>query len=155
MLRCQIIGLDQFYDLAQDLIKENFLETSPTKGDHEFNLNWEMIEHTDKAGWLHIAGAFSGDELVGYALVLKVPNLLHAHIKTCILHTIYISKDYRKGRAGIRLIKFAENMARALDAEELRVAISRHSKTRQDKPLSNLFTVLGYGFKEVLYSKRV
>lgn len=155
MLSTRLIGLADFYRLAQDLILNNFQETGPSKEDRELDLNWDMIQNLFNAGWLHIAGLLKDDKLVGYAFVLKVPNLLHKSVSTCLIHTVYVAKEYRKGRNGLMLIKYAENLARALDAEELRVAISRFSKTRQDKPLTDLFAVLGYDFQEVIYSKRV
>lgn len=155
MLTYRLVGLGEFYDLAQQLIQDHFNEVSSSKGDHEFNLNWQILNDMDQAGFLYIYGAFDNIKLVGYVLVMKVPNLIHAHVKTCIIQSIYIDPLYRKYRAGLKLIECAEKLAKALNAEELKVSISRNSKSKHGKPLSMLFTNLGYTFKEVVCSKKL
>lgn len=155
MLTYRLVGLEEFYALAQDLVKDHFNEVSSSKDDFEFNFNWRIWFDMDRAGFLHIYGVFDGKNLVGYAPVMKVPNLINAHVRTCIVQSIYIDPQYRKGTAGIKLIRSAEKLARALDAEELKVSISKNSKSSKGKPLSGLFTNLGYKFREVVYSKRL
>lgn len=155
MLEYRLIGLAQFYELAQDLIRDHFNEVASSKEDFGLDFNWQIWQDMSDAGLLYICAAFDGDNLVGYIPVIKVPNLIHAGVRTCIGQSIYLVPKHRKGFAGIRLIKFAENLAKALDAEEFKVSISKNSKSGKGEPLSRLFTILGYKFREVVYSKRL
>lgn len=155
MLTYRLIGLGEFETLAQELRQQHFNEVSSSKEDYEFNFNWPIWRDLSDAGLLYICGAFDKATLVGYVPLLKVPNLVHAHVRTCIIQSIYLAPDFRKGIAGLKLIRFAEKLAMALEAEELKVSISKNSKSRRGKPLSELFTNLGYKFKEVVYSKKL
>lgn len=155
MLEYRLVGLGEFHRLAQSLVQDHFNEVASSKGDFDFELNWRILQDMSDAGFLYICAAFADSNLVGYALIMKVPNLIHAQVKTCAIQSMYLAPKYRKGSTGIRLVRFAENVAKALEAEELRVSISKNSKSSRGKPLSGLFTNLGYKFKEVVYSKKM
>lgn len=88
-------------------------------------------------------------ELVGYAAYFINP---HPHYEDCITaqqDILYVSKEYRKGLVGIRLIKFSEKELKELGVN----LILQHSKFHYN--LSKLFERLGYTQCDVIHSKEI
>jgi GNAT superfamily N-acetyltransferase len=150
MLAYRIMGLRAFHALSPDLAKAHFTEASSYNKELELDMNWEVYSSYEQAGLLQIAGAFDDKRLVGYAFVIKVPNLLHKQVVFGMVQFIYLDPAYRKGRNGLRLIKFAENIAKVLGCNYVTFSISK----KQSQVLK-MFTGLGYSLREAVISKRL
>lgn len=91
----------------------------------------------------------SKGELVGYAFMLIFP---HLHYKTTLVamnDLLYLKPQYRKGFAGIRLIKFAEKCCKDIGVQK----IVWHIKT--DHNFGPIMERLGYNLFEVNYGKYI
>lgn len=87
--------------------------------------------------------------LVGYALFIVAPM---AHYKTTVLaelDLLWLAPEHRRGRDGIRLIRFAESDLAARGANVVRL------RAKLDTTLSRLAGLLGYVEAERVYERRV
>jgi GNAT superfamily N-acetyltransferase len=62
---------------------------------------------------------------------------------------LYLKKEYRKGRTGIKLIKFAEEYLRDDGVSVLNI------NTKVHKPFDVLMKHMGFGLIERVYSKYI
>lgn len=69
----------------------------------------------EAAGMIHITGAFHGDELVGFVIVLA-SILPHYGKPVATTESLFLAKAYRKGNAGLRLLRSAEQRAKEIGA---------------------------------------
>lgn len=128
------------------LIEANYEELCVTK---EFPLmpDYEVYERIAKSGNITCIVCMDGDEVVGYVIFLIQP---HLHYKTCLTafeDIYYLKPEYRKGRIGIRMFKFAEDVLRSANVNR----IIMHTKIHLDN--SKLFEYLGYKHTDKLYTK--
>lgn len=139
--------------MAAPLIAEQFEEASSSKGEYPLSINWEVGYNFESVNCLYVCGMFDGTHLIGYVMIFKVPNLFHSMVTTALFQATYIMPEYRGH--GLRLIRYAEKVAKALECTEIKISISKRSKSRDGRPLSTLFTLIGYTFKEVVFTKRL
>lgn len=128
------------------LIEANYEELCVTK---EFPLmpDYEAYERIAKSGNITCIVCMDGNEVVGYVIFLIQP---HLHYKTCLTafeDIYYLKPEYRKGRIGIRMFKFAEDVLRSANINR----IIMHTKIHLDN--SKLFEYLGYKHTDKLYTK--
>ena len=89
------------------LIEANYEELCVTK-DFPLIPDYEVYERVAKSGNITCIVCMDDDEVVGYAIFLIQP---HLHYKTCLTafeDIYYLKPEYRKGRTGIKMFKFAE-----------------------------------------------
>jgi GNAT superfamily N-acetyltransferase len=87
--------------------------------------------------------------LVGYALYILAPM---AHYKTTTmadLDLLWLAPEWRRGRNGLRLIKFAEPVLAARGAQVVRL------RAKLDTTLASLAGLMGYTEAERVYERRV
>lgn len=85
---------------------------------HDIPLNpdWEQYNKLEVAGALHILTARHNGELVGYFFALVWPSLHFAQEISAVSDIFYLDPAYRPGGNGIKLLKEAEKMVKALGA---------------------------------------
>ena len=155
MLSFRLMGFGEFQAKAQSLIKDNFEESSSSKGEHKLNVNWPLYQQFIDLNLLQIVGAFEGQDFVGYAIVIKTPDTWDMGKMSGMVQVMYLKPESRKGMAGVRLIKFAMNVAKAMECGEIKLYISRRSKSKRKKPISRLALGLGFTFKEAVFTKQL
>lgn len=87
------------------------------------------------------------DEVIGYAIFIIQPHLHYMTCKTAFEDIYYIRPDFRKGRVGIRLFKYAEEVLKGIGVNR----IIMHTKIHMDN--SKLFEYLGYKLTDKLFTK--
>ena len=115
----------------------------------EFPLDpdYEAYKKIADAGNLVCIACMDGMEVVGYIVFIVQP---HLHYKSCLTafeDIYYIRPDYRKGRVGIRLFKYAEEVLKGIGVNR----IIMHTKIHMDN--SKLFEYLGYKWTDKLFTK--
>src|SRR5258706_43857 len=113
MLTFRLMDLESFYNQVHELSAAHFQEASSYNGELDLDMDWETYARYYNAGVLKIVSAWHGKEFVGYAFVIKVPVLLHKSVLMGMVQFIYLKPEYRKGRNGLKLIRYAENVAKA------------------------------------------
>lgn len=85
--------------------------------------------------------------LIGYAIFIVQPHLHYMTCKTAFEDLYFVKKEHRKGRTGIRLFQFAEDVLRKDGVNR----IIMHTKIHLDN--SKLFEYLGYKWTDKLFTK--
>lgn len=75
----------------------------------------DLYKQLESAGLFRVECAVDGDRLVGMVTVL-VTVYPHFGKKVASIESLWLSKDYRKGPAGLKLIRRAQVMAKEMGA---------------------------------------
>lgn len=100
-------------------------------------------------GSLHSLIALEGDKIVGYSINIMDNSLHYMDVKFFNNDVLFLSKEHRKGRAGIKLIKATEELAKEVGADMM----LWHAKTGTN--LDKLLTRWKYKTQDVIYSKEL
>ena len=138
MLKYQQEFLDTFIPEVSELAKRDWLEVQHDIIAVKLNPDWDIYKSLEKQGSLYIFTCRDGNKLVGYFTALIVPNLhSKGHFKV-MNDAIFLDKPYRKGFAGVRLIKFAEDCIKQDGHSTLLI------NTTELNPIDKLMDRLGY-----------
>jgi len=99
------------------------------------------------AGMLRCITVRADEEMIGYAIFIVQPHLHYMTCKTAFEDIYYIRPDFRKGRVGIRLFKYAEDVLKGIGVNR----VIMHTKVHMDN--SKLFEYLGYKLTDKIYTK--
>lgn len=111
--------------------------------------DYEAYRRLAENNMLRVVTVRADDELIGYAVFIVQP---HLHYRTCLTafeDIYYLKKEYRVGRIGIRLFKYAEDVLKRIGVNR----IIMHTKVHQDN--SKLFEYLGYKNTDKLFTKLI
>ncbi len=129
-------------------IKEHWEEIAFYKNEVPLEPDYDKYRQLEKNDGLFVITARNEyDKLIGYALYLIQNGLHYSSTIFAINDLVFISKEYRKGSTGIRLIKYAEQK---LKEHGVDVIVMR---TKETKDFSTLLSYLGYDEMEKVFSK--
>ena len=130
------------------LIREHAKELSPHKGKHEPILAkaYNLLEWD---GHLVVVTARDEGKLVGYCAFILAPSLHYRGVLNAEIDCFFLQKKYRKGLAGIRLLKSGEEACKESGATH----IVQKCKVSQD--LSPILERMGYQKIEYVFLKEV
>lgn len=134
---------------AQKLLEDHWEEIALNKGKIALNPDWEAYEALELSGKLKIFTARVNDRMIGYFVVLVGPNLHYKDHIFAVNDILYLDKNYRRGRTGIKLIKFAEQCLKEDGVSVLNI------NTKTHKPFDSLMEYLGFNLIERVYSKYI
>ena len=136
----------EFIEALKGVLPEHYDELCVTK-DFPLMPDYEAYGRLHVAGMLRCITVRDDNELIGYALFIVHP---HLHYKSCItaFEDIYfLKKEHRKGRVGIRLFQFVEDVLKKEGVHR----IIMHTKIHMDN--TRLFEYLGYKLTDKLFTK--
>lgn len=136
----------KFLPELKQLLPLHYEELSITK-EYELEPDYEAYEKMAQAGILRTITCRADGELIGY-IIFAVHG--HLHYKSCLtaIEDIYfIKKEYRKGRVGIRLFQYAEQVLKERGVNRIIVSTKVHLDN------SRLFEYLGYKHMDKTFSK--
>lgn len=90
-----------------ELVAEYARETSSTEI-AEPKVQFERYHQLDEAGVLRFLGVFDREKLVGCA-ILTINETQHYDFPLVAVESIYLRKDYRRGRAGLKLMRLIKD----------------------------------------------
>ena len=133
----------------QCLIELHWSEIALNQDNIKLNPDWDAYHNLEDQGKLKIFTARddNGDKLIGYFVVILGNNIHYKDHLFAANDVIYLHKDYRKGFAGIRLIKFAESY---LKGDGVSVLIIN---TKVHQPFDKVLDRIGFNLIERVYSK--
>lgn len=138
-------GID-FIPEMEKIFPEHYEELCVTK-EYPYEPNYEAYKQLAQAGMLRTITCRADNELIGYIIFIITP---HLHYKSCITASedvYFIKKEYRKGRVGIKLFQYAEQVLK--DRGINRIVL--HTKVHLDN--SRLFEYLGYKQTDKIFTK--
>ena len=135
-----------FLEELEDLFPLHYEELCVTK-DFPLAPNYDAYKRLADAGMLRCITVRADNELIGYIIFIVQPHLHYMTCKTAFEDIYFLRKDYRKGRVGIRLFKYAESVLKAIGVDR----VIMHTKIHMDN--SKLFEYLGYKWTDKLFTK--
>jgi len=135
-----------FVEELEKLFPLNYEELCVTK-DFPLAPDYDAYKRLAQAGMLSCITVTADEEVVGYAIFIIQPHLHYRTCKTAFEDIYFIRKEYRKGKIGIRLFQYAEQVLRGIGVQR----IIMHTKVHLDH--SRLFEYLGYKWTDKLFTK--
>lgn len=133
----------------ETLIRRHYEEVVSNPEVTVLDPDWERFEFMEDAGVVHTLTARVEGALVGYVVHLVVPSLHYRGLIQAHDDAHYLSPEYRKGWAAIKMLRAAEEMLMEVGVD----AICYHTKERADIHRGPVFARLGYKPQERIYTK--
>ena len=149
MITYQQEFLDTCEKDCQELIRLHWEEIALNKELIKLNPDWDAYHTLENSDKLKIFTARVKEELVGYFVVITGSNLHYKDHVFAVNDILYLSKEHRKGRTGLKLIKFAEKCLKKDGVSVLSI------NTKVHKPFDNLMEYMGFNLIERVYSKYI
>ena len=137
-----------FSDLVpemQELFKEHWEEIANYKDKFPLNPRYDQYRLLDNAKLLHTMTAREDGKIIGYCVFIVMP---HMHYQDCLFamnDVIFVSKKYRHGSVGTKLLMFAKEELTKLGVDRACL----HVKVNHD--FSPLLERLGFTKTEYNY----
>jgi GNAT superfamily N-acetyltransferase len=138
MLKYQQEFLNSFIPEVSELAERDWLEVQHNTTAVKLDPDWDIYKSLEKQGSLYVFTCRDDNKLVGYFTALIVPNLHSKGHFRVMNDAIFLDKPYRKGFAGVRLIKFAEDCIKQDGHSTLLI------NTTEINPIDKLMDRLGY-----------
>lgn len=133
------------------LTKESWEDSWENNGCLKYNPDWEEYKKKEDRGEMRILAAMDGKELIGYACVILIRELLDKDKFSAVIQAFYMKKSKRKGMLGFKFLKFLENQLRLIKADRVIIA----HRFKKDNRESLLFKRLKYVHQENLMVKNL
>jgi len=128
------------------MIKEHWEETDKGYTKAELNPDWAVYNDVERKNVLRLFTARYDKKLVGYLSVFVQPGIHSKDFVYAVTDSIFLDKDFRRGRTAADLIKFAET-----HLEDEADAFSLSMKAYM--PFDKLADSLGYTMTEKVFTK--
>jgi len=145
----RLCTLDEFKVLANPLFEEHYEEIARNKQVMKLKPNWQLYDQMNATGWLYIYLAMQGDVCIGYSMNIMMYHLHYADLRIAQNDVLFVKKEFRGGRLGLRLLKATEDHARSEGCK----LMLWHAK--ENTALDKLLPKLKYGVQEIMYSKEI
>ena len=140
---------DEFVVLADPLFEEHYEEIARNKQIMKLKPNYQLYEALNSTGWLFIYVAMRDDVCIGYSMNIMMHHLHYADLRIAQNDILFVKKEFRGGRLGLRLLKVTEDHARSEGCK----LMLWHAK--ENTALAELLPKLKYGVQEIMYSKEI
>jgi len=143
----QVERVTDILDEIKPLLEAHWQEIALYKDQFPLNPDYNQYKLLDQAGVVHVVTARNDGDLIGYYISFIMP---HLHYQDCIVamnDVLFIKSEYRKGRAGMKMIAFAEQELKKLGVHRMMI----HVNTQHD--FSPLLTRMGFTETERNFEK--
>ena len=140
---------DEFCVIADPLFEEHYEEIARNKQIMKLKPNYHLYEALNSTGWLYIYVAMRDDVCIGYSMNIMMHHLHYADLRIAQNDILFVKKEFRGGRLGLRLLKVTEDHARSEGCK----LMLWHAK--ENTALAELLPKLKYGVQEIMYSKEI
>ena len=145
----RLCTLDEFKVLAEPLFEEHYEEIARNKQIMKLKPNYKLYEALNSTGWLFIYVAMQGDVCIGYSMNIMMHHLHYADLRIAQNDILFVKKELRGGRLGLRLLKATEDYAKSEGCK----LMLWHAK--ENTALAKLLPKLKYGVQEIMYSREI
>jgi GNAT superfamily N-acetyltransferase len=128
------------------IFPEHYEELCITK-DYPCEPDWDAYRRMSEAGLVRCITCRADKKLIGYIVFIITPHLHYKSCSTAIEDVYFVSKEYRKGRIGIRLFQYAEKVLKERGVNR----IVMHTKVHLDN--TKLFEYLDYKLTDKVFTK--
>ena len=134
---------------ASILFDEHYEEIARNKQVMKLKPDETTYYRMEDSNRIFILSARQDDKLIGYSVNFVIHHLHYADLKLAQNDLLFISKEHRGGRVGLKLIKETEKHATSLGCK----LMLWHAK--ENTALVSLLPRLKYGVQEIIYSKEI
>jgi GNAT superfamily N-acetyltransferase len=142
------VTVSPYLDSMAALIDEDWQETESHLVPEGITLNRKMFAALEAAGVMHSLLVFDDDKIVGHCVLVVSPHI-HYALTSATVTTFFVSKPYRKGRLGIKLLDRAEEIARREGARFLSCA------AKPDTALGAVLLRRGFRVEDITHIKEI
>ena len=140
---------DEFVVIADPLFEEHYEEIARNKQIMKLKPNYNLYEALDSTGWLFVYVAMQDNVCIGYSMNIMMHHLHYADLRIAQNDILFVKKELRGGRLGLRLLKATEDYAKSEGCK----LMLWHAK--ENTALAKLLPKLKYGVQEIMYSKEI
>ncbi len=143
----QVESVEDWASESKDLVYAHWQELGLDL-DLEIAPDFEKMAKLEAMGMFHVVTVRDSGKLVGYLLALVSTHLHYRNSpKMLIVDAYYVAPEFRNG-AGVKLIRFTENLAHRLGAIKMYLSCKVHEDH------SKLFISMGYRLSDHAFTKR-
>ena len=136
----------KFVDEFEKLFPEHYEELCVTK-EFPYEPDYPAYKRMAEAGMLRCITCRNDEQLIGYIIFIVTPHLHYKSCMTAIEDLYFVTKEFRKGRVGLKLFQYAEQVLKDRGVKR----IVMHTKVHLDN--TRLFEYLGYKWTDKVFSK--
>jgi len=145
----KLATVDEMLAKASVLFEEHYEEIALNKQVMKLKPDEKAYHNLEKANQLFILSAWQDDVLIGYSVNFVLNHPHYADLVLAQNDLLYIKKEMRGSRAGLKLIKQTETHAKSLGCK----LMLWHAK--EDTTLAHMLPRLKYGVQDIIYSKEL
>jgi len=145
----KLATVDEMLAEASVLFEEHYEEIARNKQVMKLKPDEKTYYQMEKSNRIFILSARQDDALIGYSVNFVTNHLHYADLKLAQNDLLFISKEHRGGRLGLKLIRETENHATTLGCK----LMLWHCK--ENTTLSAIMPRLKYGVQDIIYSKEL
>jgi len=147
MITYQEEKLSKIEEELRPMLVEHYHEIAMYKDKISLVPDWDRYYTLEDSGILKVATVRDSGILVGYYIIMVVPNLHYSEDLYAVNDIVLIKPEYRNAKIGVGLFSFVENWMRDLGVS----VMTMHMKTSQ--PFDKLCEGMGWDYTERLYTK--
>ena len=149
MINITLATVDEMLAQANVLFEEHYEEIARNKQVMKLKPDEKAYYKLEKANQLFILSAWQNDVLIGYSVNFVLNHPHYADLLLAQNDLLYIKKEMRGSRAGLKLIKETETHATLLGCK----LMLWHAK--ENTALGAILPRLKYGVQDIIYSKEL
>ena len=145
----RLATVDEMLAEATTLFEEHYEEIALNKQVMKLKPDETTYRQMEEMRKIFILSARQNDVLIGYSVNFVTNHLHYADLKLAQNDLLFISKEQRGGRVGLKLIRETEKHATSLGCK----LMLWHCK--ENTTLSSLLPRINYGVQDIIYSKEL
>ena len=149
MITLQRETLYEVVDEVAPLLEEHYQELCLNKDKIALEPCWDRYTAFEREDGLLLYTARADKELVAYAAFFSSFHPHYASLRLVSNDVLFLKKEHRTGRTGIRLIKFCEEQITAKYGQGF--ALTWHAK--EHTPLADMLKRIDYRVQDIVLSK--
>ena len=145
----KLATVDEMLAKASVLFEEHYEEIARNKEVMKLKPDEKAYRNLEEANQIFILSAWQDDVLIGYSVNFVLNHPHYADLLLAQNDLLYIKKEMRGSRAGLKLIKETETYATSLGCK----LMLWHAK--ENTALGAILPRLKYGVQDIIYSKEL
>ena len=145
----KLATVDEMLAEASILFEEHYIEIARNKHIMVLKPDEETYRKSEEMGSIFILSARQDNVLIGYSVNFVTNHLHYADLKLAQNDLLFIKKEHRGGKIGLKLIRETEAHATSLGCK----LMLWHAK--ENTSLAAILPRLKYGVQDIIYSKEL
>jgi GNAT superfamily N-acetyltransferase len=147
MITYQIEPWSTIKEEIKSLINDHWEEVAPYRSHIPLNVRWDVYDGLEKDGYMWCLAVRDRGKLVGYFIGFVKTHLHYADSLTFFTDVYFLTKEYRKGVAGVKLFSEMEKTLKKRGVQRMLVS------TKISLDMSKILGRLGFDETERIHMK--